>query len=820
MLKSYLKIAIRNILRGKGHAFLNIAGLAVGLAVCLLIMIYVNHETSFDAFHADKDRIVRIEPRFLSPDGSERGGFASLAPGYIPFLEREFPAVEKIGRLVALSSFGDTFVTLGETTFKEKRAFLADASLLEILTLPLLEGDPKTVLAEPNSMIVSASTAKRYFGGRPALGRTLKLEHRILGPILVRVTGVMKDTPLASHVHFDLLGSLTSVKADPRYRDYFYGTGNLSDNVAYVYARLAPGSKPASLEAAMPAFLDRVMPDRRDDQGRTSRASSRLRLIVRPVTDIHLKAKSVNELEPGGDPRFITFFILIAAFILIVACVNFINLATARASRRAREVGLRKVVGGHRRMLAFQFLLESLLIVAASHLAALAIVFAALPGFSAIVGQRLSLAFVLQPQAWLAMALVFLFATLASGLYPAAYISGFKPAVILRGELTRGAKGARFRKALVVFQFVVSIVLIVSVGVVGRQMRFLRDADLGFDRENVLLLPASREIIPRWDEIRRALTSDPRVLEASLSKRAPSGSLEDAPGFAVEIEGQVVRGDFSMPHNRVSREFFRTYGIKLVAGRDFSADVPTDASEAFILNEAAVRRLGWKSPAEAIGRPFRVFSPNRIGRVIGVAADFNYESLHKAIQPIVTYVAPEQANTLSLRIAPGRLRDALEPIRSVWSRFWPGIPFEFDFLDDRLRALYGNEERMMRMFGAFSVVAVFIACLGLFGLASYAAERRTREVGIRKILGASATRIVTMFSREFVSAVLAANLFAWPIAFILMKRWLGGFAYKAPLGWTPFLVAAAFALVITLLTVASQSYRAATANPAVSMRHE
>jgi putative ABC transport system permease protein len=805
MLNNYLKIAWRNITRRKGLAFLNIFGLSVGLAVCLSILIYYRHETSYDAYHEFRDRIVRFEPRFLSPDGSVRGGFATLAPGFVPLIEKDFPAVEKIARVVSLKNFGDSFVTNGDSVTREQRIFLADNDLFEILSLPFVEGDPRSALAEPNTVVLSSSTARRYFPDSPAVGRMLKIENRISGPMLFRVSGVMKDTPLNSHFQCDLIGSLVSVRAVQSLGAYFYGTTNLSDNVAYVYARLAPGATAASLEASLPAFLDRVLPTRTTDDGQTFRPSQRYRLIVRPVPEIHLQAHNSNEIEPGGDPKMLSFFVLIAGLILVVACINFVNLATARASKRAREVGLRKVVGGRRKTLAVQFMLESVMIVFVSLVAGLAIARLTLPAFGSMAGRPLSFAAVLEPGSLLILAGVFLLAALVSGLYPAAYISGFRPAAILRGELTRGSRGAFFRKIMVVFQFAVSVVLIIGVGVVGRQMRFLREVNLGFDRENVILMPVSSEIIGSWEEVHRELTADTAVLEASLSKRAPSGSLQDAPGFTATVDGRLVQSAFSMPHNRVSREFFRTFKMRFIAGRDFSDEFPTDDSEAFILNETAVRKLGWASPQEAVGQPFSV-SGGRSGRVIGVTADFNYESLHKEILPIVTYVLPGQANTLSVRLAAGRVEDALNHVRSVWNRYRPGFPFEFDFLDARLNALYQNEERMMRMFRAFSGLAVLIACLGLFGLASYAAEQRTREIGIRKVMGASAGRIVAMFSAEFGRWICAAILIAWPLGYVLMKRWLGGFAYRTSVGWPPFVVSAVLSLAIALATVVSQTF--------------
>jgi putative ABC transport system permease protein len=820
MFNNYLKIAWRNLLKRKGYSLLNIGGLAVGLAVSLMILAFVRYELSYEDFRPGKNRIVRMEIQFLGPDGEVRGGFASLAPGFVPHLQRDVPAIEKIARLLNPSEHGDVIVRLGEKTYKEKRFFMADGDLFDVLAMPLTEGDPKTAISEPNSIVLSESTARRYFGRDPALGKMLTVDTSWFGPQIYRVTGIMKDTPANSHVHFDALGALTTAKANPKMAEYVLGTQNFSDNVTYVYARLAKNATAASLSAVLPAFLDRVVPSRTDNTGRIVKPSQGNRILIRQLGDIHLDAQSQAELEPNGERKYLGFFTIIALAILLIACINFTNLATAKASQRAREIGLRKVVGGHRRMLAGQFLAESFLVVLIALLLSGMLVFLALPFFSALTGRALSAGALFSPGALPAIGLVFLATVFLSGLYPAFYLSAFKPAAILRGELTRGSKGAVLRKALVIFQFAVSVVLIVGVGVVGRQMRYMRSADLGLDREHVILVPADGVIRQKWPEVRQSLTANPAILSAALSKRAPSGQLQDSPGFTVEIDGRPVRGDFDMPHNRVSHEFFKTFGVRIVAGRDFSTAFPTDATDAFILNETAVRRLGWKKPEDAIDKPFGVRGDRPLGRIIGVAADFHYESLRDEIKPIVTYITSNQHNTLSVRIAAGDPRIALDHIRGVWTRLHPGLPFEFDFLSDRLNALYGNEERMMKMFGASSVLAVLVAVLGLFGLASYSAEQKTREIGIRKVLGASAPGLVGMFSRQFGIWVLAANAIAWPIGFVLMSGWLKNFAYRVPLGLTVFVMAAVITLAIALLTVVSQSIRAVLANPAASLRHE
>jgi putative ABC transport system permease protein len=648
----------------------------------------------------------------------------------------------------------------------------------------------------------------------------------------------MRDVPENSHLHFDFLASFITFKGHFPYHkdgsDYFFGTTNFSDNVTYTYMRLAGDADSREVAARFPGFIDRHLPTYESETGDIIYPSQWNNLVpgdiiypsqwnnlvLRKVTDIHLYSHTNNELEPNSDIRYVTLFTLIAAFILIIACINFMNLSTARAIKRAREVGLRKVVGANRKLLTAQFLGESLLFALLAMALALALVSILLPYFSAFSGHELSLGLLTNAEGLLILAGVLLITGLAAGLYPAVYLSAYKPATILRGELTRGTRGAMMRKIMVVFQFAISAALIISVGVVFKQMRFLKNADLGFQRENIVMIPSNRVVLQNWFEIKNELLKNPRILAATLSKRAPSGRLLDAPGFRAEVNGEMVDGSFSMPHNRVEHDFFKTYGMKIVAGRDFSVDFPTDENEAFILNETAVRRLGLISPEDAVGLPMETRAPDLKGRVIGVVADFNYESLHKEIVPMVTYIQVGQTNTVSLRIAAGNIQETIAYVQGIWGRFHPGYPVSYTFLDDRLNALYRNETRMMEMFGYFSMLAIFIACLGLFGLASFTTEQRTKEIGVRKVLGATVSKIIILLSREFAKWVLVANIIAWPIAYFAMNTWLNSFAYRTNIGWAAFLLTGVLTSMIALLTVSYQSVKAALANPADSLRYE
>ena len=817
MFKNYVVTAWRNIVKSKGFSFLNIAGLAVGLAVCVLILLYVRAETSYDAFHEHADRIYRIQNASLDPDGSIRGEFATLAPSFAPLLRNDFPEIERLARTWNPSG---TVVRSGDRTFTEERFFYAEPEIFEILTLPFLQGDPATALADVGSIVLSRATARKFFGESDAMGRSLVLPSR--NNMEFRVTGVMEDVPPHSHIHFDFLASYLTLKglSGSGDADYFHGTRNFSDNVTAVYVRLATPNGGQALQAKIPAFIDRHFPAQEDDQKRLVKVSELMTLHVQKVRDIHLYAHTRSDFEPAGDARTVRLFTVIALFILAIACVNFINLSTARGVKRAKEVGLRKVVGASRRALAAQFLGETFLITFLAVLLAAGLAALALPVFGRFVGHPFGAGSLLSPAGLGLLLAGFLLTGLAAGIYPALYLASFRPATILRGVLTRGTGGTVLRKSLVVFQFAISIALIFSVTVITRQTRFLRTADIGFARDNIICVPVETAVSRRWTDMKAALLREPSILAATLSKRAPAGRLLDSPGFWAEVDGARVERAFAMPHNRVEHDFFKTYGMTLVAGRDFSADIPSDAAEAFVLNETAVRRLGFKSAEAAVGANFGTFAPNRTGRVVGVVRDFNYESMHRPIVPIVSYIAPNQANTLSLRIAPGSLNKVIRHVQSVFDSIHPAGPVKHDFLTERLAALYRAEERAMRMFFSFSLLAVGVGCLGLFGLASFSAERRTKEIGVRKVLGASAPAIAGLLSREFTKWVVVANLIAWPAAYFAMKQWLQGFAYRAPIGVVPFILSASLALAIALITVGYQAVRAAFSDPVKSLRYE
>ena len=813
MIKNYIKIALRNILKHKGYSFINIFGLAIGMAVCILILLYVQDELSFDSYHQHADRIYRFERASLLPDGSIQPYFCTLAPSFVPILEKDIPEIE---HAVRLFSPDNTLVKVGENGFSEERVFFAEEDIFDVFTIPLIKGNPETALKNPSSIVLSRSMARKYFGDKDPMGLETEIDNRFI----VQVTGVMEDSPPNTHIHMDFLISYISLKGlyGQGENDYFLGTRNFTDNVTLVYARLAENTSAEAIQDKIPESLDRYIPAREDSDGNLLKASERMFIHVRKVKDIHLFSHTTKEVEPNSDMRYVILFTAVAIFILIIACINFLNLSTARASKRAKEVGLRKVIGADRKRLSIQFLGESMVICLIAMLFAVGIVVLVLPYFRAFSGHEIFLNHIFSLKGLLILAGIFLASGLAAGVYPALYISAFQPVTILKGELSRGLKGRFMRKVLVVFQFAMTIALIFAVYVVNNQMLFLRNADVGYEKENILMIPADREVITRWQELKQELLRNPKVLAACLSKRAPTGRLLDSPGFTIEIDGEQRRSPFGMPHNRVSHEFFKTYNMTIVAGRDFSLEYSTDAREAFILNETAVRRLGIENPEDVIDAPMSV--PGWSGRVIGVVKDFNYESMRDEIKPIVTYIAPQQANTLSVRLAKGNIRETIDYIKGVWTRFRPGYPLQYNFLNDRINRLYLSEERMLQMFRYFSILAIIIGCLGLFGLASFTAEQRTKEIGVRKVLGATMPNIVVLLSFEFLKWVLIANIIAWPLAYYVMSGWLKNFAYKAGIGVVPFVLSSGLALVIAMLTVSYQSIKAAVSNPVDTLRYE
>ncbi len=806
MFKNYLKIALRNLLKYKGYSLINILGLAVGMASCILILLYVHDELSYDQHHEKADQIYRVTREWFNSDGSPNLHLGHVAPPIGPLLKNDFPDILQMARI---SDGGNPLLRYQDKVFQEERFYFADPNIFEIFTLPLLQGDPRNALTDPNGVVITPAMAQKYFGNEEPLGKVLNFDNQAD----LKVTGVMQEIPANAHFHFDFLGSMKLPELVFGEREF----KNWSSNNYATYLLFPKAYATENFIKAVPAFIGRHHPD-------GEKAIPQTTLHLQRLTDIHLHSQLDSELEANGNIVYVYIFSAIAFFLLLIACINFMNLATARSANRAREVGLRKVVGAERQQLIKQFLGETIVLAFIALLLAVVFVELALPKFNAFAGKELAL----RSQGALfifgTLLGVALFVGIVAGSYPAFFLSHFQPVAVLKGQKI-GSTKSRFRSMLVVFQFAISIILIVGMGVVYNQLEYCRTKNLGLNKEQIVVLPVNSgaEIARRYPDMRNQLLQHPHVSGVAASKRVPSGRLLDSSGGKLLDGEKSTPLEFRIANIRVDHNFIPTYGMQMAAGRNFSTEFPTDSTEAFILNETAVKKIGWASPEAAVDKPFEYGS--RKGRIIGVVKDFNYESLHQPITPIVMLIAPQSFNSISVKIRadqPADIAATLEFLKQKWQAYRPNFPFQYSFLDERYEQLYQSEHRLGQIFGTFSMLAVFIACLGLFGLASYTAEQRTKEIGIRKVLGASVSNIVLLLSKEFTRLVILATLVSWPLAYYAMSRWLQEFAYRINLHQQSgtFLLAAALALAIALLTVCFQAIKAAVSNPIKALRYE
>ena len=788
MLKNYLTVALRSLRRQKGYAAINLLGLAVGVACCLFLLLYVRDELSYDRFHENADSIYRVNLYV-----EELGGEIGLTPTIVaPLFQREFPEVEAATRIEAHNGV----VRVGDRVFDEDAFYFADSTFFQVFTHPLLQGDMRAALTRPNTVVLTTSTARRYFGEVDPVGRTILRNN----DQEFEVTGVMADVPAQSHYHFDFLASFAS-------RDYWatnemWGSANF-----FTFVKLRPGASAAVLQQKIDALIARL-----EAAGEEPRNP-----VLEPLTDIHLRSDVAYDLDPTGDITYVYGFATVAFLILLIACINYMNLATARSSQRAKEVGLRKSLGAFRGQLIRQFYSESALLTLGGLLLAVVLVAIGLPWFNTISGKALSFSDLLTPSLGLLILGIFLVVSLVAGSYPAFYLSRFEPVRVLRGRVRAGRGASWLRQGLVVLQFSISAVLIVGTLIVMNQMRFIGSHNLGFDKEHLVALPLTdpilREQFPAMEE---ALTQSPHIVSAVAVNQIP-GQL----GWTSQFlgEGMDEADAFLIKGMPTDAAVVEGLGLEIIAGRGFPENppIPDSVSYQFLVNEATLGRVGW-TPEEALGR--RVTIDGRGGEILGVVRNFHFRSLHEAIEPLAIWFWPQEANHLIVRLAPGDTRAGMDHLEAVWGQFASHRPFSYRFLDDVYDQLYRNEQQLGQIAGVFAFLAIFVACLGLFGLVSFTAEKRTREIGIRKVLGASVMGLVGLLSKDFLALVAVAFVLAIPVAWYAMSRWLDGFAYRIDLGPGVFLLAGGLALVVALATVSVQALRAATADPVQSLRYE
>lgn len=799
MLKNYLKISLRHIKRDKGYSYINIAGLAIGMACCIFILLYIQHELSYDKFHAKANEIYRIA--LHGKIGDSPIDWATTTASVGPLMVDEFPEV--------LDAVRFKYPDKNVFSYKDKRFFefaplYVDNSFFNIFSFRLIKGDTKTALKAPFSLVMTQEIAEKYFGNDDPIGKIVTVNNNEN----FRVTGIIEKPPSNSHFTFDILASFeTLYRTAPQEVDgwvyWAYQT----------YLLLQPGTNYQELEAKFNGFIEKHIGNMLRQIG------AEHTWYLQPLTSIHLHSHLSCELGANSDIRYIYAFAAIALFILVIACMNFMNLSTARSANRAKEVGVRKALGSIRSKLILQFLSESLILAITSLVVALFIVWLMLPYFKSLTGFDVQIHNFAMPRLLIGLCLITIFVGIISGSYPAFYLSRFQPVKVLKGDISKSSKNSWFRSLLVVSQFTISIALIIGTIVIYNQLNYMRTKKLGFQKEQMLVLSLrDDDTQQRAETIKSELLTIDGVSGVCGSDMVPG---EYEYGIITCYPESLSHGHgFKIENLAVDEDFLNTYSIDIVEGRGFSKKMTTDQYEAALINETAWRALGWKNPlGKRISDHINPAKP-RIRTVIGVVKDFHHKTLHESIEPTLIDYSPNLSRRLSLKLSTVNTMHTMKLVEQKWHAIAPNHPFDYFFLDDFYDSLYRNEAKLGTIFQIFTILAIFIGCLGLFGLASFTAEQRTKEIGIRKVLGASVAGIVHLMNKDFVKWILISNLIAWPVAWFAMNKWLQHFAYRINMEWWTFVFPGFVTLLIALITVIYHSIKAALANPVESLRYE
>lgn len=796
MFKNYFKIAFRNLLNKKFYSAINILGLSIGMACCMLIFLYVSHELSYDSFHSKANRIYRLVTDIKTPTEIINISITSAPMG--TYLKKDFPEVSEVARI----DYSSVLLQKDDQQFQEDESLFADASFFEVFDFPLLRGNASTALAEPFNVVLTEDAAKKYFGKQDPIGQSLRMD----GNHDVTVTGVVGNVPSNSQIQFSMLISMSTLteKLNPGMEEEW---GNFG---FYTFLLLSEPTNPTALEAKIPAFMEQhIGPFMKEYNMHYS-------LFLEPLRSVYLHSDRGGEVT--GNLANIYIFSIIAGFILLIACINFMNLATARATERAKEVGIRKVIGAMRRQLTLQFLSESILLSLIAFVLASLFCELLLPAFNQLSGKIITES-IFQNSAYLL--LLFLLAlgvgTLA-GIYPAFVLSSFKPVAVLKGRFSSSSRGLLLRKGLVIIQFTISIMLIAGTAIVYTQLDYMRSQGLGFKKEQMLVIDfkGDEKVKQQLEAIKNTLSSHPQVLSVSASSSTPSSGNAGAYTNIESPAGEMQASNIDL--YSIDFDFLSQYQIDIVAGRAFSKDFPTDSTQALIINEAAAANYGYASPEEAVGKRFSQWG--REGQIIGVIKNFHIRSLQQDIKPLTLRIEPNDFRLISFSIDTKDIPNTLASLEQQWKELAPQRPFDYFFLDDAFDQQYRTEVQFGQLFIYFAGLAIFIACLGLLGLISYTVVQRMREIGIRKVLGATEKSIVGLLSKDFLVLVVIAFIIATPIAWFVLKQWLEDFAYRIEISGWPFALAGMVAIFIAMLTVSFQSIRAALSNPVDSLRNE
>ncbi|MGF6849273.1 putative ABC transport system permease protein [Chitinophaga sp. W3I9] len=802
MISNYFKIAWRSLSRSKMYSLINIIGLTVGIACCILIVLYVKDELSYDRYHKNYHQIYRVLHAYREksaqklpppvPGEYQVWGNAPVAPA----LQADFPEIKMTARFTSPITL---LLQHGDKRFQESNLTFADSTMFDIFSWKLIYGNRETVLKAPNSIVLTESTAKKYFGDRNPVGQVFKTDQD--NPLTV--TGVMEDVPSNSHFTFS---GLLSMSTFYRFRPEIFNEWGYVD--FYTYFLLNENADINMMQGKVPEFLKRHIPN-----------ESNYAIAFEPLKNAYLRSEAMRQPGATGSLSNVYIFSLVAAFILFIAAINFINLTTARSMERAKEIGVRKAVGAHPQSLILQYLVEAVVISMLATVLAFALVFVLLPMVRNISGKPLPYVDLLSWQMISVLILAPFFVGIPAGIYPALVLSRFKPALVLKGKFHSSGKGIQLRKGLVVFQFTLSIALIACTAIVFSQLDHLRSHNLGFRQDQMLVIDygGDNEVNKNIEAVKATLANNPAVLAVSASRAVPGEFFPNATTFVASRSGEMQ--PFAPGLYEIDADFLPTYEIKMAAGRAYSRDFPADLEQSMIINEAAAKQWGYANPQEIIGKSFEQWG--RKGTVIGVVKDFNYQSLHKKVEPLALRMAPSDAlNRLSLRIKTAEINKTIAGLEQTWNQLEPQRPFKYSFLDQAFNEQYLKDLRFGEIFAAFGTLTIFIACLGLFGLATFSTEKRLKEIGIRKVLGASITSIVGLLSGDFIKLVLIAILIATPLGWWGMHRWLNGFAYRVDIHWWTFGLAGLGAVFIALLTVGVLALKAARMNPVRSLKAE
>jgi putative ABC transport system permease protein len=793
MLLKHIKIFFRHLVKNKIYSILNIMGLALGMAVCIHIYLYLSYELSFDNYHKDLDRIYRVVVK--SELATSSSSSATICAPVAQVLKDNFPQVEEIGMVIPVSK---GLVKYENKMFYEGNRMYANNGFLNILTIPFIKGDQKTALNRPATAVISKRMANKYFGDKEALGQLININRTDY-----EITGIVENSPINTHFKFDFFLSLKTLEGRYPFERWFLSN-------FYIYTKLKSNVDYLEFSNQLAQLADNYAP------GNLIEADETVTYYTQPVANIHINSQLRNEKEPGFNKYNLYIFSAIGLLVLVIAVINFINLSTARSVIRSKEVGIRKVIGAKRHQLMFQFIVESVFITLFAASLAILLVDITLPILNSIIDSEISMSTLYNPLQIMILVAIVLIIGILSGGYPAFVLSSYQLVSTFKEVFINGLQGATFRRSLVIGQFVVSIILIVGTLIVYQQLNFMKNKPLGFDSKQKLILPVrDNSVAEKYDFIKNEFTKHSSVTGATLSSEVPGKSTDRWDTILIGASEKISR---TLNYIYVGFNFLDEYNIRLIEGRKFKSELFTDINSSYIMNIAAVKEFGWKTPAEALGK--KVQGIGQPGEIVGVIEDFHYRGLQSEIEPLIMKVYPSRFRYLTLTINTSNLQEVLSVTKAKWIDIFPEYPFEFSFLNEDFNRQYRYEEQFGDLFGLFTFIGLFIACLGLLGLSSFIVNQKTKEIGIRKVLGASVLNIIFQLNKSFTFWVLISNVIAWPFAWLSMNYWLQNFAYRIDIDWYVFLLAGSVALVIALITVTSQVIKAAIANPIESLRYE